>query len=346
MRRFGALACLVMTAFALPPVLAGRPPRSDDQQAKPATATGRYLILDTRQYKTMQKEIDEAAGAGFRVISGNAGYNILALERDPDGKKHQYLVTGSVHQMVKDGKIGGYRALPFTFAGGKYSLGAVLEKLSAGEPQPEYKVVWTARTSTLIKEMNEWAGKGFTLVALSSSGGNYALMERASGSPASGPADRYVLLATTLTSTLEKELADAVASGHRLAAVAEAGDELMVAMEKRAPGETAPAYRLITTTKTGTFEREILATVREGYHLLPASLCALEKTTILGTSYEVAAIMEKSPSPPSVQYKFLATKRVSTLQQELAEAAAAGWSINRLFLTYGEQMILLEKAGQ
>ena len=90
----------------------------------------------------------------------------------------------------------------------------------------------------------------------------------------------------------------------------------------------------------------ILAAVREGYRLLPASLCAQEKKTIMGTSYETAVIMEKGPSSPPVEYKFLATKRVNTLQEELAKAVADGWSLNRLFLTYGEQMILLEKAGQ
>lgn len=347
MKRLGTLACCVMAAFAAPTLLAGRLPHGDGQTAKPAAAVEKYRILDTRKFATMQKEIDEAAGAGYRVISGDAGFNILALEKDPDGKKHQYLVTGSVLQMVKEGKVAGYRILPFTFAGGRWSaLGVVLEKLSPGEPQPEYQVVWTARTSTLIKEVNEWAGKGFSLVALTGIGANGALMERASGAPASGPADRYVLVASTLSSTMEKELADAVAAGHRFAVAAEAGDELMIALEKRAPGEAAPDYRLITTTRTGTFEREILAAVREGYRILPASLCAQEKNTIMGTSYETAVIMEKGPSSPPVEYKFLATKRVNTLQEELAKAVADGWSLNRLFLTYGEQMILLEKAGK
>lgn len=347
MRRLGALACLVITVFAVPTLLAGRPPSAEGQNAKPETASERYRILDTRQFKTMQKELDEAAGAGFRVISGNAGYNILALEKDPDGKKHQYLVTGSLGVMVKNGEVDGYRVLPFTFAGGRfYSLGAVLEKLSPGESQPEYQVLSTSRTSSLIKEINEWAGQGFSLVALSSSEGKYALMERMSGAPESGPTDRYVLLAATQTPTMEKELAAAVAGGNRLAVVAEAGDELMVAMEKRAPGETVPEYRLITTSKTGKFEREILAAVRDGYRLLPMALCAQEKVSLLGASKVVAAIMEKGPSPPSVEYKFLATKRVGTLMGELAEAEANGWSMKRLFLTYSEQMILLEKARQ
>jgi len=342
------LSCFAMTIFAVASLLALWPPRVGGEDTTTKLATQRYLILDTHKFKTMQKELDEAASAGFRVISGNAGYNILALERDPEGKKHQYLVTGSLDQMAKDGKIGGYRVLPFAFAGGKWmpTVGAVLEKLSPGEPQPEYQVLSTVRTSTLAKKINEWAGEGFSLVAVSNTYGTYALMERGAGAPASGPTDRYVLLATTLSSTMKKELADAVARGYRLITVSEAGDELMVALEKRAPGEAAPDYRLITTQRTGTLEREVLAAVRDGYQLLPMALCAQDKSTMLGNTHEIGAIMEKSPSPPPVQYKFLATRRVSTLQRELAEAEAAGWSLKRLFLTYDEQMILLEKKGE
>ena len=314
------------------------------QETKAKASQERYLILDTRKFNTLQKELDDAARAGYRVISGNAGYTILALELDPAGRKHEYLVTGSVQEMVDKGKLAGYRVLPFAFSGGRWAaLGAVLEKLAPGEPEVEYQIVQTARTSTLIKEINEWAAKGFSLAAVSAVGLNYALMERVAGSPTSGPADRYVLLATTLRGTMEKELADAVAKGNRLAAISEGGDEMVFILEKRSPSEPAPDYRLITTTRTGKLEREIVAAAAEGYRLLPMALCAQERTSMLGTTYEVVAVMNKSASPPPIQYKFLATSRVSTLQRELAESVAAGWSMRRLFLTYKEQMILLEK---
>lgn len=333
-----------MTLLAVSSLLALLPAHINGQDKKAKTGAQRYLILDTRQFKTMQKEIDEATSAGYRLISGNAGHMIFALEKDPDGKQHQYLVTGSIFKMAKEGKIEGYRVLPFAFSGGRWNdLGAVLEKLLPGEKQSEYKVVWTAKTSTFMKEIGEWAGKGFSLVALSGVGGNFALMERAAGAPESGPADRYVVLATTMKGTMEKELTDAVARGYRLATVAEAGDEMMFALEKRAPSEAAPEYRLITTTRTGKLEREVLAGVADGYRLLPMALSAQDRYAVLGRSHEMVAIMEKSPNQLPIQYKFLATKRVAKLQKELADEAAAGWSLNRLFLTYEEQMILLEK---
>ena len=78
------------------------------------------------------------------------------------------------------------------------------------------------------------------------------------------------------------------------------------------------------------------------------TLCALVKSAgLLGSyGYEVAAIMEKNPSSPPVEYKMLNTRRVPTLEKELAEAEGAGWSVNRLFLSFEEQVLILEKAGQ
>jgi hypothetical protein len=339
-----APSVFTITLLAVSSLLALLPAHASSQDKRAKTDAPRYMILDTRRFQTMQKEIDEAASAGYRLISGNAGHMILALEKDPDGKKRQYLVTGSIYQMAKEGKLEGYRVLPFAFSGGRWNnLGAVLEKLSPGEKQSEYRVVWTAKTSTFMKEIAEWAGKGFSLVAMSGVGGNFALMERAAGSPETGPADRYVVLATTMKGTMEKELADAVARGYRLAVVAEAGDEMIFALEKRAPGEAAPEYRLISSQFTGKFESKILAAVTDGYRLLPMSLSAQDRYAVLGRSYEMVAVTEKSPNQPPIEYKFLSTKRVATLQKELAKAAATGWSLNRLFLTYKDQMILLEK---
>lgn len=344
MKQLRALAHAALTLSATLALLVPLPASSEDQ--KPTT--GRYLILDTVRVKTMQKELADSATAGFRVVSGDAGYNILVLEMDSSGKKHEYLFTDSLFRMVKEGQVKGYRVLPFTFGAGKYSLGAVLEKLPEGETQSEYHILDTMQTGNFQKDMNEWSGKGFHLVALSGAQRNYGLMEKADGAPASGPTDRYVLLATNRTGTMEKELADAVVRGYRVVAATGARKEMLVALEKLASGDPKPEYRLLSTTRSGTLEREMIAASHEGYRLLPMTLCALEKSAgMLGSyGYEVTALMEKSPSSPPVEYKMLSTKRVPTLEKELTEAEAAGWSVNRLFLSYEEQVLILEKAGQ
>ncbi len=69
----GALTLSAALAF-----LAPLPARSEDEQPK-SQITGRYLILDTVRVKTLQKELADAAAAGFRVVSGDASYNMLLL---------------------------------------------------------------------------------------------------------------------------------------------------------------------------------------------------------------------------------------------------------------------------
>jgi hypothetical protein len=145
---------LFATLFATLALPARLPASSEDQNPKPETA-GRYLILDEVSVKTMQRKLDDAATAGFRVVSGVASkgfsYNILVLEKDPAGKKREYLFTDAFYHTVKEGEVKGYRVLPFTFAAGKESLCAVFEKLSEGEAQPEYRVVSTMRPPTSIR---------------------------------------------------------------------------------------------------------------------------------------------------------------------------------------------------
>jgi len=308
----------------------------------------RYLIIDTVRTSTMQKELSEAAATGYRVLTGDGGYHILVLEKDAAGKKHEYLFTDSLLRDLEKGEVKGYRILAGTFGARDFRVGAVLEKLAEGETKSDYHILDTTRTSSFEKDMNEWAGKGFRLVALAGDERNYGLMERREGAPTSGPIDKYVLLATSKTKTMEGELAQSVARGYHVVAATGAHKEMLVALEKIEPGEAKPEYRLLSTTRSATLEKEIVEASRDGYQLLSFTLCALVKSAgPLGSyGYEIAAILEKSPRMDARQYKTLATKRVSTLQKELQEAAAAGWSVNRLFLGYEEQIVMLERTGR
>ena len=340
-RRLLCTGLAVSAAFVF---LAPLPAQNPDSQSTPAAA-GKFRILDTVRAKTIQQELDTAAAEGFRVVSGDAGYKILLLEKDPAGTRAEYVFSDSVDRLVEKGQSQGYRILPFSFAAGLHSVGAVLEKLAAGEPQSEYHVLSTVQTRNFQKDMNEWSGKGFQLVAFSGSARNYGLMEKPAGAAPAGPTDRYLLLATSRTGTLEKEITDAVAGGYRVLFATGAKKEILVVLEKLAPGEAAPRYRLVSTARSGTLEREIAAAGRDGYRLLPMTLCALAKSGgILGTiGYEIAAIMEKKPGSPSAQYKMLSTRRVPTLQKELAEMNLEGWSLTRLFLSYEEQILIFER---
>jgi hypothetical protein len=313
-------------------------------------AAGRYLILDTLRESTMQKELKEAAAAGFRVVTGAAGHDALLLEKDPAGTKHEYLFSHSLIHAADKGKLRGYRVLTNTFGTGYGSLGAVLEKLAEGEPQSEYHIVHTELASSFQKDMNAWAAKGFRLLALSGSSDiyYYGLMERTSGSPASGPPDRYLLLASKKTGAMEKRLAETAAPGYRVVAAAGTDMQILVALEKIGPGDANPEYELLSSAYSSDLGEWIGNAGRDGSRLLPSSLCALERRSRLleRFGYETAAIMEKNPGGQVHQYKLLANRVDSTLRRELAEAANAGWTVSRLVISFEEQIVLLEKVVQ
>src|SRR5438045_7846854 len=74
----------------------------------------------------------------------------------------------------------------------------------------------------------------------------------------------YRVLATSRTSTMEKELNDAALSGYRFSKVmggktANGGQEVVIAMQKQptSAGQAVPRYKLLATSRTSTMQREL-----------------------------------------------------------------------------------------
>lgn len=136
------------------------------------------------------------------------------------------------------------------------------------------------------------------------------------------------VLATSKTSTMEKELNDAAQQGFAFSSVmggetAFGGKEIVVVMARQA----APAqkrYRLVATSKTSTAERELQSAAQEGYEY--------KGQTVYESSFggrEVVLILERdmaSGARPS-QYKLVATSKTSSLERELAAAGADGYDV-------------------
>jgi hypothetical protein len=97
-RAVGITVSLLLAVHGSPPLA-----RGGESDPEPGIVS-RYLILDAVRSSTMQKELSEAAVAGLSVITGDAGYDILVLEKDPTGKKHEYLFTDSLLRMVEKGE--------------------------------------------------------------------------------------------------------------------------------------------------------------------------------------------------------------------------------------------------
>lgn len=162
-----------------------------------------YRVVATTKTSTLEKEMNQAAEAGFRFASTMGGE---------------------------------------TAVGGKEVV-VVMSKSSA-EANPGrriYRVLATNRTSTMQKEMQQLGDEGFTYMGQSVSettfGGKEVLiiMENISGQE--NKRKQYKLLATSRTSTMQKELNQEGEAGFRILGLTVAktsfgGDELVCIMGK------------------------------------------------------------------------------------------------------------------
>src|SRR6266480_2228735 len=138
----------------------------------------------------------------------------------------------------------------------------------------------------------------------------------------------YKLLATNRTSTMEKEMNEAAGAGYKFAEVISGetffgGSEALVVMIRRKDEDHKARYeyKLLATTKTGTMQNELQEAGDAGFEHRGQSV--FKKT--LGTEVMVILERDREAKPKLWEYKLLATKKTSTMQKEIMEAAAAGY---------------------
>ena len=147
-------------------------------------------------------------------------------------------------------------------------------------------------------------------------------------SPAFAQAIEYRVLATSKTSTMEKEMNEAGAMGFKFVSVmggetAGGGDEVVVLMQK---GGTTPEgkyrYKLLATARTSTMQREMSDAAMDGYDYVGQ--------TVFESAFggeEVVSIVERAAVAESQYvYKLVATSKTSTLQKELNQLGRDGYS--------------------
>lgn len=145
----------------------------------------------------------------------------------------------------------------------------------------------------------------------------------------------YRVLATSKTSTLERELNDAAEQGFRFSFVmggdtAVGGKEAVAVLTKAGKGGRY-AYRLLGTNKTSTMEKELREASNVGFQY--------RDQTIFEAAFggrEVVCILERDEDAGNGQYdyKLFATTKTSTLDKEIRKAGAAGYEV--LGITVGE----------
>jgi hypothetical protein len=148
-------------------------------------------------------------------------------------------------------------------------------------------------------------------------------------SPVFAQGAEYRVLATSKTSTMEKELNEAAEAGFRFESVmggdtAFGGSEVVAVLSRSGPAKGRYAYRLLATSRTGTMQKELQAAADAGY--------LYKAQTVFDSAFggdEVVSILERDKDAEIArhEYRLLATSKTATLQKELTEAGAAGFQI-------------------
>jgi hypothetical protein len=151
-----------------------------------ATAADRpleYRLLATSKTSTMEKELNEAAAAGYRFSKAMGGETaiggqeiVVAMVKtasDPGVRQYKLLATARTSTMQKelqDAANQGYeyraQTIYETAFGGKEVVIIMERDPAAHERQASYKLLATTRTSTMQKELQEAGKQGYALLGL------------------------------------------------------------------------------------------------------------------------------------------------------------------------------------
>jgi hypothetical protein len=166
-------------------------------------------------------------------------------------------------------------------------------------PAVDHRVLATSKTSTMEKELNEAAELGFRFQAVmggeSAFGGKEVVVIMSRTERKAAGRFGYRLLATSKTSTMQKELQDAADAGYAykgqtIFQSAFGGDEVVVILERDKDAVTRPSeYKLLATSKTSTLEKEVQQAGAAGYEIVGMTL---SKTALGGK--ELVAILKRS----------------------------------------------------
>jgi hypothetical protein len=147
----------------------------------------------------------------------------------------------------------------------------------SNEPQ-QYQVLATNRTSTMQKEMAQAASSGFRFSSVmggeTAFGGSEVVVIMGRGNEAT-PRYEYRLLATSKTSTMQKELQEASDAGFDFVGQtvfksAFGGREVVVILERDrdAAARVRYEFKLLATSKTSTLERELREAAEQGFQVV------------------------------------------------------------------------------
>jgi hypothetical protein len=153
-----------------------------------------YLVLSTKRIQTMEKELEEVARKGFRVMYGAPTQSFdmaILLQRASEAKDEPYgykiLATSRNKTMQKELNefaSEGYRLLPRTIVSKQGLFTSELLMIMERDPRVknnyEYKLVTGGKETKLHKKIDEAMAEGFVPVTMVTIGDHVVVMERES----------------------------------------------------------------------------------------------------------------------------------------------------------------------
>lgn len=150
-----------------------------------AADTVEYRVIATSKTSTAQKEMNEAADAGFRfggVMGGETAFGgsevVTIMHRTCSAEKGRYqyklLATNKTSTMQKEMQEAGDAGYEFkgqtvfksAFGGKEVVVILELDRNQKARPHFEYKLLATSKTSTMQKELLEAGAAGFEFVGV------------------------------------------------------------------------------------------------------------------------------------------------------------------------------------
>ena len=151
-----------------------------------------YKLLATTRTGTMQKEINEQAAKGYRIIVGSpTSGDEMALFMSLDGAaknpyKYKLLATtrtGTMQKELNEAALQGFRLIPSTMIPKKgfmtgVEIVMIMEQTPNSTHKYEYRLLATTLTGTLQKEVTAAVKDGFAVVGMVSRDEHMVVMER------------------------------------------------------------------------------------------------------------------------------------------------------------------------
>jgi hypothetical protein len=133
------------------------------------------------------------------------------------------------------------------------------------------------------------------------------------------PEQRYLALMTVKTSTLQKELDQAAASGFEVVFANTMG----VLMKRAAAGATAAEYHLTAVERIATLEKELNASAQKGFVVVPGTVTKAGDETM---------VLSRRTSGSSDRYSYRVLKSDDAVESNLRDMASKGFSPVGAFL--------------